>query len=307
MLLVLRSSASLIRAEPSLFLREPATLPGVALTEHLRVVLAEETEGVLSPLSREALAARGEDEADALAAAREALGRRADAWVEAAPGVWAAPADDPCGGARLLLPDAIGALPLRGAPVAVAPVTGRLLVAGSDDPEALAALASLASEAVTEAKRTARQDEIVSGVALRPSSAGGWVPFLPDDPADAARAALNRLRQDALMSEYAQLEPVARRAGEAIATLRLGRDGKTGAPTLVAMWEREGQLLPPADHVAVGRGGGAWHRVLEVLGSRLEPLGTHPPLWRAGALPSADEHAALRARARRRGRTSDPS
>ena len=116
-------------------------LPVGELTEHLVVELAWPQEDAVSTVLMEDLERWGVSPDDALGAAAENLRARSaepSGWLGSSelPGVWRSPWKDRFDASRILFTGGYG-LALQGAPVAVAPDDGCLLVAGEEDEEGL--------------------------------------------------------------------------------------------------------------------------------------------------------------------------
>ena len=77
---------------------------------------------------------------------------------EARPGLYVSRWDDGYDASRLLLPELFGSLKLRGDPVVSVPSRNLLVVAGSEDPEALAALADVTAKVLGEESRPLSAD-----------------------------------------------------------------------------------------------------------------------------------------------------
>lgn len=94
------------------------------------------------------------------------------------PKLWASNVGDGHDAARLLLPELIDALPIKGDVIAMAPHFELLLVCGANETNALIEMAKLGLQA-------SQQPFGVSGAALIRTAAGGWKPWMPavDHPA----------------------------------------------------------------------------------------------------------------------------
>jgi hypothetical protein len=214
--------------------------------------------------------------------------------------VWAAPWHDNYAPSRLLLPERIRQVEVRGDPVATIPHRDALFVTGSEDEAGLGLLASLTEDAL-------RHPRPLSGVALR-LAGETWVPFLPgrDHP---HHREFQRLAVKALSRDYGEQKPL-------LDALHL----KTGKDIFVAgyivtehretkelrsycAWsEGVDSLLPRADvvqFVAVGEGqgevlgGGPWERVRAVMGEAMERLDIYPERYRVRSFPSQEQLAEI--------------
>ncbi|MET0293876.1 MAG: hypothetical protein ABW042_02580 [Phenylobacterium sp.] len=102
-------------------------------------------------------------------------------------GYWASRWADGCDAARLLLPDLVKALPLKGTPLAVPLARDCLLVAGLDDAPAIAALVQRAE------RRLRRPAGLLSAVPLT-LTPGGWRPYEGRDADDPLARLAHRAR-----------------------------------------------------------------------------------------------------------------
>lgn len=98
--------------------------------------------------------------------------RSAGAFEEIAPGLYVSPWHDNYDASRLLLPDCIRAIPVRGTPIAIAATRDCLLVTGDEDVPGLLAMAQVAERALEDPRP-------LSGCAIRLSNDNTWAPTLP--------------------------------------------------------------------------------------------------------------------------------
>lgn len=233
--------------------------------------------------------------ADARARMRETL-----AWAPTQVGsLFLSEAGDTYDAARLLFEDEIRRLPLRGRPVALVPDRETLLIAGSEDLEALEHMAQTALECLKE------RDRPVSG---RPVVLGddGWGPFSP--PASIALPFDNLVRLfDA--QYYAEqketLDALNEHTGEDIfvASSRLREREESGRFVSWTTWSRGVvALLPEVDEVGFYDADSQearmadWSAVRRVLGQRMQATEHCPARWRVDSFPSRDELMAMGAR-----------
>jgi hypothetical protein len=97
--------------------------------------------------------------------------RSQEPFRQIAPGLWAAPWGDGHDAARLLLDDLIATLPVTGDQVVMVPASTVLMIAGSEDPQALNLMTEVARDAVQDPRS-------ITGIAFR-RNASGWRPWLP--------------------------------------------------------------------------------------------------------------------------------
>lgn len=189
---------------------------------------------------------------------------------------------------RLLLPDLIRQLPVRGDPVAIAIVREGLVVAGGDDMDALAAMAAFARNAFDDATRPISCAPLVL-------KGEGWEPFAPEDEALAALASLWRKQQ---VRDYAQQGDMLQRhfddlgLDRFLAPLEAVMDG----PRLRTWtsWTRQARpLLPRADAVVLIDSDGLalprlWRDVEAVCGPIPEEGRTYPQRYGGSDWPDAE-------------------
>lgn len=235
---------------------------------------------------------------DALEVAKDNLRKKSlDRFEQVQPGVWVSPWGDTYDAARLLLPELFTRLDVNGDPVALAPHRDLVVVTGSEDRAGLAAMASIATEALGEPYPVSPRPLVLRGFA--------WSEFTIDD---AELAPLYRqLALQGRAGDYADqcnlLNAIYEEANEDIfvAQFFATRHKDSGALSSFCSWSNAGvQLLPEADRVSfvnVGPDGNAlrteivpWERVRIVLGARMEKIpAMHPPRWRVEGFPSDEE------------------
>jgi hypothetical protein len=253
------------------FCDDMIVLPAVALRTSFQPLTREKIRSW--GVSPEAVAARALE--NLRAASPRPLFRR-----EAA-GYWTAAWDDGHAPTRLLLPELFEGLELRGDPVAVAYDRDRLLVAGSQDPEQLAAL--------TAAIQGFHAQDMTF-IATRPVvlKHGAWSlldtgspPFEAMDDLRIGQALIDDNTQGPLLTRWLEFR------GEDLAIAALDTADFEGRTLTHAGWiEAKAMLLPRADYLGLQRAEGepirmrAWDEVAAIGGlSDLEP-GTWPPLYR---------------------------
>lgn len=185
---------------------------------------------------------------------------------------------------RLLIPQALAALDLKGSPVAIAVTRDVLVVAGSEEPEALNAMA-LYARAVLERH----------GPPVLPTPLilvdGAWRAYEAAGPAFGALSALRAA--DLYEQERPRLVERLQREGRsaAVAGLVLLPEGE-GIST-VALWTEAESLIPRADYVVIRTGSSetlarAWGDVEAAIGTLPREPNTIGAFYLAGGWPSAE-------------------
>lgn len=185
---------------------------------------------------------------------------------------------------RLLVPETFAALELKGSPVAIPVTRDLLLVGGSEEPEALSAMAVYARMVLE------RHGPSVSHTPLVFAD-GAWQAYEATGPAFRALAALQAA--NLYEREHPRLAERLERDGRsaAIAGLALLPEGEGVAS--VALWTEPESLIPRADYVVVRTGAGetlarAWSDVEAAVGALpLEP-NTVWSFYLTGGWPSAE-------------------
>jgi hypothetical protein len=222
-----------------------------------------------------------------------------DKLIEGPPGVYLSPPSHPAGSTLMCAEKLLRAAPLRGDPVIMVPTRSLLLVAGSDDPSGLAAMADFAWRALPG-------DRPVSGTALRLTERG-WKRFQAGEGSLHAR--LRRIEIPIELQEFAEqralLEALQLKSRESlhVTAAELALD-ECGNPRTVARWiEGVEALLPCTERLVLTRVGPRPERLsvdfstaLEEAGRWMEATDLYPARFRVHGFPSSDE---LRALARR--------
>jgi hypothetical protein len=206
------------------------------------------------------------------------------------PGLFRSTWEDGLDGSRILLPGVLQGLPLRGRPVAVAPDRDTLLVAGSEDPQALAWLLEGALDFVGQDPRSVNACPVRwTGYQWEP-----WEAVAEHPAAPLLVRALRRRLLEEYASQKALLDRRHARMGRdvIVAPFLLERDcaGAVTSRTYLAPEAGEG-WLPEADLVGLPAGPGEtaghwvpWPELRDRLGSRLQPLGLFPERYRLEAM-----------------------
>lgn len=212
------------------------------------------------------------------------------------PGVFVSGSSDGYASSRLLLPQSIAALPVKGDPVAMVPVRSMLLVTGADDKNGLLTVAAAAAEALSIS------NEPLSAQSLRLIH-GKWVDFEPD-PVEFA--SLHDLMRGQSLREYAEQKELldqlhAQRDDDIfVANYAPMQDRRTGRAFGMTFWaDGMSSLLPRADVVAFKTAAEVilvpWDAAMPVVGHRMAQTEHYPIRLRVDSFPSVDELDQLRA------------
>jgi hypothetical protein len=191
-------------------------------------------------------------------------------------GLYVSSFEDYYDASRLLIPRLFEGLPLRGVPVAIAASRSGVVVADSQDPDALNAMAVFVED------RSRDETRPISNLPLVLRN-GEWQLF---DCSNPDLAALDRLRAMQWLQDYADqkalLDPYFERIGRDVYVAKLSgtRDGERIRSWTT--WTSEAvSLLPEADAVALVRGGTPrmvrrWSDVVEKCGPLKLEAGLYP-------------------------------
>jgi hypothetical protein len=263
----------------------------------LGVALIAATAGQPSAITGAQLQASGLEPDAALVLALDNLRpRSASAFEALKPGLFVSQWRDGHDASRLLLPELVAALPVKGDPVAMVPTRDRLLVAGADDEGALLALADAAAEALSTT------DQPLSAQPLRLRD-GAWTDLALDSD---ERAPFCDLMRGQWTRDYAEqkqlLDQLHGQSGEDILVAAYApmQNRNTGKPFCMTFWvDGFVNLLPRADSIVLKSAAEVvvvpWRAAMAVIAHRLAPTDHHPIRYRADAFPSAAELEQLRA------------
>lgn len=210
------------------------------------------------------------------------------------PGVYVSPWKDYYDAARLLLPEKIAGLDVKGDPVVILPNRDRLMVTGSEDEEGLGALAELAAAALKEPRP-------LSGTALR-WTGKEWIPFLPT----AGSPLFYRfvmLRTKVLDPDYLYqkelLDRLYKKVGADIfvAKYMVMKHEETGRVLSLCVWSRDVvSLLPETTHISFFDdrlpenerviGPVEWNRAINVVGNLMTKQDLSPPRYKVEQFPT---------------------
>lgn len=226
---------------------EQLLLPYQPINEEMGVHLAFELPTSVTEITHETLKSWGSSFEVLYPKALENLRERSlEGFEESEPGVFVSPFRDSLDASRIVLVEDIAELPLKGAPVAIAPTHDTLFISGADDVKGLQAIANWAEEAILEPRSH-------SGVTFR-LEAGVWKPWLPA-PTHPAFAKLRLMQLQTLASAYARQKELLEAAYVGvddppfIATVRAFRSGTGAIFTACAWTEGVSALLPRTDRI----------------------------------------------------------
>jgi uncharacterized protein YtpQ (UPF0354 family) len=269
----------------------------VPICDSLAVLVAIDRASSITTLNANAFDEWGHPFEEVLALAMENLGAHGRcAFERAAEGYFVSAYGDDYDASRILLPHLFELLSLKGDPVAVVVSRSCVVVAGSDDLPALAAMAAFVEQRLGAETRPVSMLPIVYGD-------GAWSAFRSARPELAATDLLGR-RQDAwdYANQKAMME--SRFAADGRDVFVAGASAATVDGRFVTMssWAREVvTLLPKTDVVILqnaGRDSGlvrAWADVWEICGPLAEEPGYYPPRYLVEASPTSDQWARLEA------------
>lgn len=239
----------------------------------------------------------GLDRTEALDLAAANLRRRSEPKFTAlGPGVFVSEWGDGYDSSRLLFPETLASLPVKGDPVAMVPVRDMLVITGADDRNGLLMMAAAAAQTLSTS------GEPLSAQSLRLRD-GQWIDFAPDP---VGFAALRDLRRGQWIREYAEqkelLDELHARQGADIFVANYApmQDRRSGRPFCMTFWaDGMASLLPRADAIAFKTATEVivvpWDAATAIVGHRMTPTEHYPVRLRVGTFPSAAELGQLRA------------
>lgn len=273
----------------------------------LCVGLAYDTPNTLAMFAAEQLEKWNVTFEEAMKAARYNLSVRSrDEFKRIAPGLFMAPWQDANAAARLILTEVLARLPVKGDVVAMAPGRDYLLVAGSDDADALGAMVVAAEKAIADPKPNTPEMYRLDGTK--------WLPFtLP--LAHPLRAKHDELVKVFVASDYEQqkkfLDEIHERDGtDVFVASYTPLRRPTGEVYSCCSWAPCVSLLPRTDEIAIfdadaqlDKGAKpvmvAWSDAVEVVGHRIKrDERFQMERYLVEESPTADEMGELRQRAK---------
>ncbi|HET7435563.1 MAG TPA: hypothetical protein VFN10_12720 [Thermoanaerobaculia bacterium] len=201
--------------------------------------------------------------------------------------------------ARILLPDLIAALPVRGRHVALIPNRDLLILTGDADVDGLTAAAKLAESALDEAQAISARPLVFED--------GDWQPFAlpPEHPAAAAYALLAIQQTKGEYDEQKELLNAvhAKEDDPPFVASFSGTRAPDATVTSFCSWtEGIAQLLPKTDSIGFVRvhgtdakmlGFARWDDVAKLDGLSLKETGDYPPRFIASGFPTDAQLRAL--------------
>ncbi len=278
-------------------------LPHEPLNDELAAHLAFELPSSVTELGPDRLEAWGLSFEQLFARAKQNLAEATRVpFEETAPGVFASPYHDTLDATRMLLVDRIAALPVKGAPVALAPTHDVLFITGDADAEGLTQLAARAEEALLEPRAH-------SAVTFRLED-GQWRRWLPEKGSP-AYPKLKLLALQTMASAYSRQKEVLDALLESngheirVATLRAFR-APSGDIFTACAWQADLEaLLPETDRIDFVRpvpgelnaSAKVWSTTFEIarrtLGELMQPIGDLPERWRVRGFPTDEQLEAM--------------
>ncbi len=282
---------------------QSGTMPGLphrVMAEHLVVMLAYDLPEQVYMVTDDHLSAWGVSFDEAVAAARGNLLEGGVAAISLKSGVHMLPPGDSYNASRLFHHDLVRRFEVQGQHVAMIPNRESLIVTGSDNEEGLTLMASLAEDALKEARP-------MTGVAVR-LEGDQWLPFMP--PAGhPAFAQFRKLFVGSAQRDYEEqkrlLEALHEKTGEDIfvAAYMVGETTDGGDVLTYCVWsEGVDSLLPRTDRVLFARGDpdspdilgmAQWERVFSIAGDLMTPLDIYPDRFRVQQFPTPDQREAM--------------
>ena len=275
----------------------PETVEGrpryVPLAGSLAVGLAYDTPLALGSFPASQLDQWGVSFDDAMKAARYNLSVRSrDPMEQVAPGLFMAPWQDANAAGRLVLTELLTRLPVKGDVIASVPGRDYLLVAGSDDTDALAAMVVVIEKALAQPKGNTPELYRLDGTTWRPYR-------LPADHPLAAKHAelLAGLASDDYREQKKLIEALhARRNIDVAVATHFAMRRDDGSVYSYCVWPDRPASLPQAEMIAVTNGAGEprlfpWDAVAAVVGDKLQPHVDYrlPRYLAAGPLNDAEK------------------
>lgn len=245
------------------------------LCDGLAILVAVDQPTAINLVNQDELAKWGRSFESVLAIAAGNLAKRtASRFERLEGGFYVSCFEDYYDASRLLIPRLFNDLPLRGEPVAVATSRSGIAVAGSEDIDALNAMAVFIESRAEEETRPISNLPLV----LR---AGEWQPF---DCSHPDLAALDRLRAMQWLQDYADqkalLDPHLERTGRDVFVAKLGGIKDRQRIRTWTSWTSEAvSLLPEADVVAMRKDNRSMVRRWSDMVEHCGPLKLEPGLY----------------------------
>ncbi len=224
-----------------------STTPFVQLAGALCYGLAYDTPQTLTLISAHQLVQWNVGFDEAMVAARHNLMERSrEPMKQIAPGLFAGPWEDANAASRFLLTELLARLPVKGDVVACVPGRDYLLVAGSDDANALGAMIGIAEQAIALPKAITPEMFRLEGASWRPFT-------LASDHPQASQH--DRLVKAMLSADYeeqkALIDQLLQKSGADIFVAKYTAVEREGAISSWCSWAPCVSLLPRTDVIAI--------------------------------------------------------
>lgn len=268
-------------------------------TDYLSIELCYDTEFTVMSVGEDQLETWGKSFDEVLGIARDNLWKISNNdFDEIAPGVFLSPWQDTHDASRMFLHDLIWQLKVKGDPVVTVPDRDHLLVAGSDDADALLALASLTKNVNEESQRP--------GIAMAHRLVEKeWVPFMPPE-AHPAYEDFEFLKLRTEVGNYEEQREVLndlyekQDIGIFVPTVSVYDNEETGRPFTLCSWANDVHaLLPRTDTIAFQGEGDSlaivgWEIAEAVVGELMVPRDDlFPVRYEVKRNPTADQFEAM--------------
>ncbi len=213
-------------------------------------------------------------------------------FVRPGEGVYMSAAKDDYDASRLLLLHRIRGLSVKGDPIAMVPNRDTLIMAGSDDIDALREMLKLAKDAL-EGPRC------ISGFALR-FDGNDWVPWLPER-SHPLFPEFDALQIQSIAQGYHEQQKLLERLlDDFVAEFAVMKHKVTGEIVSICVWSRGvNSLLPRTDLVGFREPGVkptmvfTREEVVQVVGDLMETTGMYPERCRVTEFPTAEQLASM--------------
>jgi hypothetical protein len=278
---------------------EGVAVPQQPIGDHLSLSLVYDLPQAMRSIIQDDLDKWGITLYEAVEAAKsnlEQMGNVAFASLQGqASGVYISATGDNYDASRLIMLDLVRKMPVRGEYIAMVPNRDTLVITGSDDPAGLELMCKIAEDSFQKPRP-------ISTVALR-LVGDDWESWLPE--ADSScYGCLHELRLRTLGMEYNDqkelLDQIHQQTGEDlfVASFSAVKQKDSGRISSYSVWsEGVDTLLPETDDVILLRpdlssdnvavvAAGPFHRVREVAGDLMEPIGSYPERYRVREFPS---------------------
>lgn len=256
----------------------------------IAVTLARDSEATVGLLNEHSYQEIGVSQPEALELALANLRARTDDnWIEVGPSLFRSGWTDFYDPARLLLPEVIRRLPIKGNPVALAVDNDTLFVTGSANKSGLLELNVRAREAFDVATRP------LSGHAIVLID-GKWVDYLPTDP---DLHVLNDLRKERLYIDYAEqgalLQQLNEKRGDDVYVAKYDLFQKSADDELMSFTTWAGgiaSLLPHTDFIGFVEDPDAepvivpWDAARGIVGEMMAESDYYPTRYRVERFPN---------------------